>query len=118
MSKPKDFETRKQAAFRRLGTDHPVCAVCSESRWQCMELHHIAGQKHHDDLAVVCRNCHRVLSDQQRDDPSIGDPDSVIGRFLLGLAALFAMLADRLREFGLFLIEMGEGNPQRSGAAQ
>lgn len=117
MKKPKDFETRKQAAFRRLGTDNPVC-VCGESRWQCMELHHIAGQKYHDDLAIVCRNCHRVLSDQQRDHlpPSIGD--SSTGRYLLGLADLFAMLAERLKEFGRYLIENGEGNPPKSGGAK
>lgn len=116
MSNSKDYETRKHNALRRLHTDNPVC-VCGESRWQCMELHHIAGQKHGDDLAVVCRNCHRMLSEQQLDHPPGDDPDSIIGRFLIGLADLFAMIVERLREFGLFLIRAGEGNPPKSGVS-
>jgi hypothetical protein len=117
MSTHKDYETRRQAAFRRLGTDHPVCVICGCADWRCLELHHIAGQKHHGDLAIVCRNCHRILSDDQCDHPPVLEEDSIIGRYLIGLADLLAMIASRLKEFGLFLIEMAEGNPPKSGRA-
>lgn len=110
----KDYETRRQNAFRRLGTDNPICVLCPCADWRCLELHHIAGQKHHDDLSIVCRNCHKKLSDNQLDHPPVQEQDSIIGRYLIGLADLLAMIAERLKKFGLFLIEMAEGNPPKS----
>lgn len=107
MSNDNDYEARKQRTFLRLGTDKPACVICGESRWQCLELHHIAGLKHHDEVVIVCRNCHRVLSDAQRDHPPPQSEDSAIGRFLLGLADLLVMIAVRLKEFGLLLIRHG-----------
>jgi hypothetical protein len=112
-----DYEARKQRALRRLGTDNPICVACGHNQWQCLELHHIAGQKHHDDLSIVCRNCHRFLSDGQRDHPPSQTPDSAVGRYLLGLADLFGLIAERLREFGRVLISAGEGNPPKTGGA-
>jgi hypothetical protein len=74
-----------------------------------LELHHIAGRRHGDDLAIVCRNCHRKLSDKQRDHVSPGLVESVappanIGHYLLGLADLLAMIVEALRKFGAWLI--------------
>ncbi len=117
MSSKSDFEARQQRAFRRLGTDNPICVGCGHTDWRCVELHHIAGQKYHDDLAIVCRNCHRVLSDAQCDHPPPDDPDSTIGRYLLGLADLFAMIGERLQELGRILIASGEDNPPANGDA-
>jgi hypothetical protein len=108
-TRQKDAEDRRQQRLRRLGTQHPSCAACGESDPTVLELHHIAGQEHHDDVAVVCANDHRRLSDRQRDHLSPGQvraegQSARMGHYLLGLADLFAMTADTLREFGESLI--------------
>jgi hypothetical protein len=116
MTKKRDPEDRKQQQFRRLGTQNPRCVCCGESDPAVLELHHIAGRKHSDDLSIVCANCHRKLSNQQRDHvpPGTTEPEGIsakIGRYLLGLADLFALVVKALREFGHLLIEfaMQEG---------
>ena len=104
-----DKEIRKQKRLEKLGSNHPVCVVCGEDGWQCLEQHHIAGQAYGDDLCNVCRNCHRKLSDDQKDHPKqiTKNPTSLetIGHLLLGLADLFALLVERLREYGQLLIQ-------------
>ena len=101
-------ERRKQKALERLGTNNPICVLCGETDWRCLELHHIAGKPFDGALAIVCRNCHRKLSDLQKDHPqpvsAPPDPFEGIGHFLLGLADLFALLVEKLREFGHDLI--------------
>lgn len=74
-----------------------------------MELHHVAGQKRDDTTVILCRNCHRKVSDDQKDHPvSDLNADAVleaIGRFLLGLADLLRRIIDTLTVFGTTLIE-------------
>src|SRR4051812_31175250 len=100
----RERERRKQKALERLGTNNPVCVLCEETDWRCLELHHVAGKEFHGALATVCRNCHRKLSDMQKDHPkpiaSQPDPFESLGHFLLGLADLFQLLVAKLREFG------------------
>jgi hypothetical protein len=101
-------EIRLQRSFARLGTDAPQCACCGESDSRCLEAHHVAGRKNHDETLPVCRNCHRKLSDNQRDHPlPIASPPAlaeIVGNYLLGLADLFRLIADRLVQFGRDLI--------------
>ena len=104
-------ETRRQSALDRLGND-PRCIVCGETDWRALEFHHIAGRAFDDDGAVLCRNCHRKLSDDQKDHPKpievqTSTPER-IGHFLLGLADLLAMLVEKLRAFGRDLIGLAE----------
>lgn len=108
-----DAEDRKEQRYRALGTRKPVCVVCGEDDSTCLEAHHIAGRKHHEDIAIVCRNCHRKLSDQQLDHNPLDEqyPQNQLvkkGHFLLGLGDLFELLSKRLREFGHFLIKNAE----------
>lgn len=110
MPKKRDAEDRRQQRLRRFG-ENSVCVCCGESDSLTFEQHHIAGQEHSGDLATVCANCHRKLSDQQRDHvpAGSGEPEgllSKIGHFLLGLADLLALAVDALRNFGRSLIEM------------
>ena len=111
-----DLEARKERALRRLGTRNPICSACGESDWRCMERHHIASEGHHDDTALVCRNCHRKLSDHQHDHPAdIAGRDAslaTIGHYLVGLADLFRMIAESLLAFGRRLIE--QARPEKS----
>lgn len=105
----KQYETRRQKAFARLGTDHPICACCRETDWRCLELHHIAGKDFDQTTVIVCRNCHGKLSGEQKDHPAkLGEPPISLERiahFIMGLADMLVMLAGKLREFGQYLIE-------------
>jgi hypothetical protein len=110
MTKRIDAQDRRQQRLRRLGSQNPRCVICGEADPAVLELHHIAGRKHSDDLAIVCANCHRKLSDKQRDHvpPGSGEcigPLANIGHHLLGLADLLAMIVEALRRFGAWLVE-------------
>jgi hypothetical protein len=109
----KNLETRKQNRLEKLGTNNPVCVICGENDWRCLEEHHIAGQHFGDDLSIICRNCHRKLSDDQKDHPSKIQTTPItlenIGHLLIGLADLFALLVERLKEYGHYLIETAKG---------
>jgi hypothetical protein len=112
-------ETRRQAALDRLGTNKPRCTVCGETDWRCLEAHHVAGRAYEEFRAIVCRNCHRKLSDMQKDQPpKIGDPpwtSERIGHFLLGLADFLLLLAEQLRRFGGELIALAVGASASGG---
>lgn len=102
---PLDHEDRLEQQYRRLGTRQPSCVGCSESDPFCLELHHIGSKKQHEDLSIICRNCHRKLTDQQHDHvpPMTLEPSgelAKIGRYLLGLCDLLAMVVATLRKFG------------------
>ena len=111
-------ERRRQRALERLGSNNPRCIVCGCDDPLALELHHLAGQAFGDDLTPVCRNCHRRLSDYQKDH-AIGQASpsgeiEAIRRFLLGLADLFEMLVKRLREFAAKLAGLdGSANPHK-----
>jgi hypothetical protein len=109
MRRRMDEEDRRQQRLRRLGTQNPICVPCGETHPAVFEKHHLAGRKHHDDQALVCANCHRKLTDKQRDHvPSArAQPNrqsARIGHYLLGLADLLAMIVNTLRKFGAQLI--------------
>ncbi len=112
-----NHEDRLEQQYRRLGTRQPVCVECAEADPFCLELHHIAGRKHHDDVSIVCRNCHRKLTDQQHDHVphTTAEPNgelATIGRYLLGLCDLLAMIVETLRNFGKWLISESQcGEP-------
>lgn len=113
-------ECRKQRALERLNTDNPLCVCCGEKDWRCLELHHLAGRAYGEECAVVCRNCHRKLSDSQKDHPpAVSNAESPllerIGHLLLGLADLFELLVGMLRGYGKLLIEATSSCPQPYG---
>jgi hypothetical protein len=103
-------ERRYRRASQRLGTDNPACCICGENNPHCLELHHLPGHAFGDEKAIVCRNCHRKMSDDQKDHPeSLGSSPSMlerIGHFLLGLADLFKLLSRSLTEYGRYLINL------------
>jgi hypothetical protein len=106
-------EARRQTALDRLGSNNPRCTVCGETDWRCLEAHHVAGRAYNGFTSIVCRNCHRKLSDVQKDQPAKADhpplPSERIGHFLLGLADFFLLLAGQLRQFGGELINLALG---------
>lgn len=104
-------EVRKQRRLEALGTNDPRCGICGHNRWQAIEKHHPADHGRDDMTVLVCRNCHRVMSDDQRDHPAFNpnaDPMlDAIGHFLLGLADMLRLIIEKLYEFGLALIDRG-----------
>ena len=108
--KPPDKEDRLEQRCRRLGTHEARCVDCGEDDPRCLEKHHIAGREYHSHTEILCRNCHRKRSDDQRDHPprdKTKQPDqlTIIGYFLLGLCDFLIGMAERLREFGHWLID-------------
>ena len=95
-------ERRRQRALERLGTNSPRCPFCGFDNPLALELHHIEGEAFDQTKVPVCRNCHRTLSDWQKDHPAcIGDqPNDLqrVGHALLGLADMFELLVIWLRE--------------------
>ncbi len=110
-------EKRRQQALQRLGCNDPRCVYCGESHPPCLEKHHIAGRAYHDATVIVCRNCHRKLSEKQKDHPEqVADPPSLherAGQLLLTLADFFESLIDVLRQFGRELIAFARGTESK-----
>ena len=104
-------DARRRRALERLGTENPKCVFCPETDPLALELHHLEGQAFGNTMVIVCRNCHRKLSDRQKDHPEIiaDPPDALesIAHFLLGLADLFELLVKKLREFARSAFEQG-----------
>ena len=116
-------EIRKQRALERLGSNDPHCACCGERDWRCLEFHHVSGRTYGEEGAVVCRNCHRKLSDSQKDHPPAltgAQPPLLerVGHFLLGLADLLEMLVAVMRGYGEQLIEAAMHCPHPYGVLQ
>lgn len=102
-------ETRKQRRLERLGTNSPRCGTCGESDDRTLELHHVAGRKDDPATVIICRNCHRKVTDEQKDHPECANPADpmlqAIGLFMLGLADLLRLAIEKLTAFGHQLIE-------------
>lgn len=102
-------EARKQRRLETLCTDDPRCGTCDERDDRVLEAHHVAGRKNDPGTVIICRNCHRKVSDDQEDHPAFdktADPMlQTIGNFLLGLADLLRLAIEKLSEFGHALIE-------------
>jgi len=115
-------EKRKQARLGKLGTNNPICPTCGETDWRCMEVHHVAGQKLDAFTVIACANCHRKLTDEQKDHPKPDDASdpllNQIGHFLLGLADMLTLVVEKLSEFGRALIDRATTVPvQQPGGA-
>jgi hypothetical protein len=112
-------ENRERAAKLRLGTSNPRCATCGFDDWTCLEAHHIAGQAFDAFTNIECRNCHRRLSDSQKDHPGqLAKPPTFAeshAHFLLGMADMFELLVHKLRAFaGQILAKLGSGLEDKS----
>ena len=108
-------ETRKLRRCEQLGTNEPHCGMCGHTDWRCIELHHVADHNCDDTTVLLCRNCHRQMSDAQRDQP-LFDPNAdimlhTVGRFLIGLADMLRAIVEKLYEFGLALIDRAATTP-------
>ncbi|MHA6288664.1 hypothetical protein [Maricaulis sp. CAU 1757] len=113
MTTPTPAEKRREADYRRLGTRNPICLTCGYSRHPAaMEYSHLAPRKFHDDGGVQCSNCHREVSDTEKDfsyAPVTNNPQmETIGRYLLALAEWLTRIGVTLAEFGEWLLGQAE----------
>ena len=107
-------ERRKQRRAEHFPPD-ARCIICGGSSSRCLEWHHVAGRAFGDDQVIVCRNCHRKLSDKQKDHPpglaKVPTRTECEGRKLLGIADMMELLhnppelVELVRRAGLDLIE-------------
>ena len=101
---------KKRRKFWAHGHEHLVCVCCGEDEVLCLIEDHVAGRKHDDAVCLICENCDCRRTADQRCDPPPGpiprNVFEVIGRWLLSIASYFELLKDKLREFGLFLIDL------------
>lgn len=109
MPKRREYEDRLELRYRKLKTRKPICVGCGETDPFCLEEHHIAGSRHHQDTVIVCRNCHRKLSNLQLDHvPKMAEERTgqlaKIGHYLLGVSDSHTRTAATLRRFGDLLI--------------
>lgn len=102
-------ERRRQLRLERFDTEAPRCAACPETDVRCLEAHHVAGRRYDALTVALCANCHKKVTDDQKDHPPLipkGDPFlQQVGHFLLGLADMLRLIVDRLVAFGEALIE-------------
>ena len=102
-------ERRRQTRLEHYGTNNPVCPCCGRMDDRCFEKHHLAGRHFNPMEILMYSDCHRKLTDMQKDHPiQIHNPPSLderIAHFLLGLADLLEMVIEKLREFANDLID-------------
>jgi hypothetical protein len=100
-------ERQRQRAYERLGSNHPVCIFCGLDDWRCLEPHHLAGEAFDDLTGILCRNCHRTLTDPTQNQRAPEDPPVLerIGHLLIGLAQFLIALAERLGQAGQELLQ-------------
>lgn len=100
----------KRRAYARFGTSTPICVMCGENDPHCLELHEPGGRRYNKMRVVICRNCHRKLSVDQRDHfpPEWTPPDPLerLSHALLGEADLFARLSEKRRIDAQLLIAL------------
>jgi len=100
---PIQNDARKARRRRQIGAD-AACVRCGLTNLECLiptkrsllEAHHVAGNAHDEALTVpLCRNCHAVLTDAQRDAGVDMLPQStVLHRIAAALASLAVFFAD------------------------
>ena len=110
-----DADIRRQKDFRRLRTQTPVCLSCGYSgSSSALELAHIAPRQFHDDGGVLCSNCHREMSDAEKDlsyAPQSENPQlETIGRYLIALSEWFKRIAETIAAFGRWLLDFAESS--------
>ena len=100
-------ETRRAKRERLLG-ENPACVLCGLTAIESLraversvlEAHHIVGEANDDELTVpLCRNCHALISERERDaGVPRKRPATVLHKLLAvfrAFAVMFAALAQK-----------------------
>lgn len=103
----------KQKALRRLGVKSICCVECGETDPDCFEKDHVDGQKHSDELRIMCVCCHRKRTKrQQTEHPPPGpNPKNVFevgARFLLAEADYHDATGEKKRKLADKLLRLAK----------
>jgi predicted metal-binding protein len=78
-----------------------------------LDIHHVADLGFDATTVILCANCHRKVTDAQKNHPPhCDDADTQleqIARVQLGLAELLKLAVAKLSEYGEALIERASG---------
>lgn len=105
-------QLRREADFRRLKSRHPICLICAYWRHPAaIEFAHLIPHKFGVGCgAPLCSNCHRELSDMEKDmsyKPTSNDPDlETIGRYLVALGTWSEAAAPTMKMLGAHALEL------------
>ncbi len=110
-----DADVRREQDYKRLRTQTPICLTCGYSGSPAaMEYSHHVPKGFHDDGGVQCSNCHREVSDIERDysyEPQSANPQmETIGRYLIALAEWFERIANTIAGFGEWLLDFAQSS--------
>lgn len=101
-------EVRRQRKLERIAGNYSGCPGCGHSDWRTLEEHHYFSRKFGSETVWLCANCHRIITDDQRNHPMpTKDEDLLllrIGHFMINLAAFLRVVIVHLDEFGRELI--------------
>ena len=108
---PIQNDARRTAREEQLGSER-TCRLCQEAdiaalrrgSRSLLEEHHVVNEANDADLTItLCFNCHRKLTERMRaNGTSTAAPKTCLDQlvaFLLGLAAFFRMLSEKLTEW-------------------
>lgn len=104
-------QLRREADFRRLKTRHPICLLCAYWRHPAaIEFAHLIPRKFGVGCgAPLCSNCHRELSDMEKEmsyKPTTNEPDlETLGRYLVALGTWCEAAFPTMKMLGAYALE-------------
>lgn len=104
-------QLRREADFRRLKSRHPICLLCAYRRHPAaIEFAHLIPRQFGVGCgAPLCSNCHRELSDMEKEmsyKPTSNEPDlEALGRYLVALGTWSEAAAPTMKMLGAYALE-------------
>jgi hypothetical protein len=108
-------QRRIRQHYERVRTTKPDCPYCpacpfdGENDPRMFERHHIFGERSGDEVHVICKNHHAILTDNQIDLPDpVFDPPNEFDRLVLALAnsaEMFELMAQAFRKHSQWLFD-------------
>lgn len=104
-------QLRREVDFRRLKSRHPICLRCAYWRHPAaIEFAHLIPRQFGVGCgASLCSNCHRELSDMEKEmpyKPTSNEPDlETLGRYLVALGTWSEAAAPTMKMLGAYALE-------------
>ena len=69
MEMDKEIYSIHQARQKREGNPTLYCSECLEDHPAVIEMHHIIGRGNSDEVIPLCKNCHKIITNEQNKLP-------------------------------------------------